>query len=125
MTQLTFDEWACRNTRTKLDSYIDDELVVETNLEMARHFQNCGACAQEEAARRELRGRLRAAARAVPTPTGLDQRVLARLKLDGRWRTPWSLIAIAAISVLCFGWWFTYERQVLCAGVGDHIYCAK
>src|SRR5690349_15855804 len=124
MTQLTFDEWACRNTRAKLDSYIDDELLVETNLEMARHFQNCGECAQEATARRELRGRLRAAARAVPAPTGLDERVRARLRREGRSKAPWSLMAIAAVIVLCFGSWFTYERRVLRAGVGDHLHCA-
>lgn len=124
MTQLTFDEWACRNTRARLDSYIDDELLVETNLEMARHFQNCGACAQEAAERRELRGRLRAAARSVPAPAGLDERVRARLRREGRSKTPWSLMAIAAVVVLCFASWFTYDRRLLQAGVGDHIHCA-
>jgi anti-sigma factor RsiW len=79
MTPLTFDEWACRNTRDKLDSYIDDELLVETNPEISRHFQSCRACAHEAAWRRELRGRLRAAARAVPAPTGLEERVRPRL----------------------------------------------
>jgi hypothetical protein len=124
MTQLAFDEWACRNMRAKLDSYIDDELLVETNLEMARHFQNCGACAQETAARRELRGRLRAAARAVPAPIGLDERVRAHLRREGRSKIPWSLMAIAAVVVLCFGSWFTYEGRLLRAGVDDHIHCA-
>jgi hypothetical protein len=124
MTQLTFDEWACRNTRAKLDSYIDDELLVETNLEMVRHFQNCGGCAREAAKRRELRDRLRAAARGVPAPTGLDERVRAHLRREGRSKTPWSLMAIAAIVVLCLGSWFAYERRVLRAGVGDHLHCA-
>src|SRR5215467_13260448 len=124
MKQLTFDEWACRNTRAKLDSYIDDELLVETNLEMARHFQTCGACAQEAVKRRELRGRLQAAARAVPPPAGLDDRVRARLRQDRRSKAPWSLMAIAAIVLLCTGSWFTYEGRLLHAGVGDHIHCA-
>jgi hypothetical protein len=124
MTQVTFDEWACRNTRAKLDSYIDDELLVETNLEIARHFQNCGGCAQEAAERRELRGRLRAAARTAPVPTGLDERVRTRLRMEEQSKTPWSLMAIAAVVVLCFGSWFTYERRLLRAGVGDHIQCA-
>src|SRR5262245_49808980 len=124
MKQLTFDEWACRNTRAKLDSYIDDELLVETNLEMARHFQSCGACGQEAAERRDVRGRLRAAARAVPAPKGLDDRVRARLRREARSKAPWSLMAIAAIVLLCIGSWFTYERRLLRAGVGDHIHCA-
>jgi anti-sigma factor RsiW len=111
MTQVTFDERACRKTRAKLDSFIDDELLVETYLEIARHFQNCGGCAREAAERRELRGRLRAAARAVPTPTGLDERVRARLRQDGRpGKTQWSLMAIAAAVVLSFG---SYAHGVL------------
>jgi hypothetical protein len=125
MTNLTFDECACRNTRAKLDSFIDDELLVETNLEIARHFQACGACAHEVAARRELRGRLRAAARAVPAPAGLELRVRATLRAEGRsGKTPWSLMAIAAAVVLCLGSWFTYERSILRVGVGDHVHCA-
>ena len=70
MTRLTFDEWACRNNRASLVSYIDDELLVETNLEMARHFQSCGARARDAAERREFRGRLRAAAREFPLRRG-------------------------------------------------------
>jgi hypothetical protein len=124
MTQLTFDEWACRNTRAKLDSYIDDELLVETNLELARHFQGCEACAHEAAERRELRGRLRAAARAVPAPVGLDERVRTRLRREGRSKAPWSLMAVAAAVVLSLGSWFTFERRMLGAGVGDHLHCA-
>src|SRR5690349_15947952 len=124
MKPLTFDEWACKNTRAKLDSYIDDELLVETNLALARHFQACGSCAQEAAGRRELRGRLRAAARAVPAPAGLDGRVRARLRQEGRSRMPWSVMAIAAAVVLCFGSWFTFERSMLRIGVGDHLHCA-
>lgn len=124
MTHLKFEEWSCRNARAKLDSYIDQELLTETNLEMVRHVQACGDCAQEEAARRELRSRLRAASRAVPAPVGLEDRVRARLKQEGRSKKPWSLMAIAAVITLCFLSWFTYERQMLLAGVDDHFHCA-
>lgn len=44
MTQTRFGEQACQNVREKLDSYIDSELLTETNLELMRHFQRCTAC---------------------------------------------------------------------------------
>lgn len=44
-----------------MDSYIGDELLVETNHEMLRHLENCAACRSELAARRQLRARVRSA----------------------------------------------------------------
>lgn len=49
-----------------LDSYIGDELLVETNHEVLRHLENCAACRSELAARRELRARVRAAVKNSP-----------------------------------------------------------
>ena len=43
------------------DSYLGDELLVETNHEVLQHLESCAACQRELAARRELRARLRAA----------------------------------------------------------------
>ncbi|MCA1567728.1 MAG: hypothetical protein LC803_19195 [Acidobacteria bacterium] len=43
------------------DSYLGDELLVETNHEVLQHLEGCAACRRELAARRELRARLRAA----------------------------------------------------------------
>lgn len=42
------------------DSYLGDELLVETNHEVLQHLEGCAACRRELAARRELRARLRA-----------------------------------------------------------------
>src|SRR3954470_2287953 len=110
MKNLTFDEWACKNTQTRLDGYIDDELLVETNLEMARHFERCPSCAREAAVRREVRSRVKAAVRLAPVPDGLEARLRDRLRHSGRERSiPWKMMAIAAMVVLCFGSWFPYE----------------
>ena len=43
------------------DSYLGDELLVETNHEVLRHLENCAACRRELADRRELRKRIRSA----------------------------------------------------------------
>ena len=135
MTHTTFDEWTCRSTQAKLDSYIDNELLVETNLEMTRHFEHCAACAQEAAARRELRGRVRAAAKQAPLPDGLDALVRQRLRNSSRPQpTRWRLMAIAAVIVVSVGSWLGYQRfgapasarliALLGIGEGNHVHCA-
>jgi hypothetical protein len=43
------------------DSYLDGELLVETNHKVVQHLEGCDTCRRELASRRELRSRLRAA----------------------------------------------------------------
>lgn len=49
----------CRDFKEMLDSYLCEELAVETNHSILRHAELCGPCRGEMAARRELRSRLR------------------------------------------------------------------
>lgn len=56
----------CQQFREMIDSYISDELLVETNHDVLHHLENCPACRQELFARRELRGKMRAAVRNAP-----------------------------------------------------------
>lgn len=51
----------CRDFREVADSYLSDELLVETNHDMIAHLEACAECRRELAARRELRTKLRAA----------------------------------------------------------------
>ena len=51
----------CREFREIADSYLGDELIVETNHEVISHLEHCPECRRELAARRELRTRLRQA----------------------------------------------------------------
>ena len=53
----------CQEFKEVSDSYLGDELLIETNHEILKHLENCPACRQELTARRELRTRLRAAAK--------------------------------------------------------------
>jgi hypothetical protein len=50
----------CRDFREVADSYLSDELLVETNHDVIAHLEACGECRRELAARRELRATLRA-----------------------------------------------------------------
>ena len=49
----------CRDFREVADSYLSDELLVETNHDVIAHLETCADCRRELAARRELRTILR------------------------------------------------------------------
>ena len=49
----------CKDFREIADSYLCDELIVETNHEVFQHLENCANCRQELATRREIREKLR------------------------------------------------------------------
>jgi hypothetical protein len=50
----------CRDFREVADSYLSDELLVETNHDMITHLEACAECRRELAARREVRTTLHA-----------------------------------------------------------------
>lgn len=56
----------CQDFREIIDSYLGDELLVETNHEVLRHLENCADCRREIAARRELLAQIRAAVKNSP-----------------------------------------------------------
>jgi hypothetical protein len=127
MTQAKFDDQACEKFRAELDSYIDNELRTEGNLEMIEHFRNCTSCTQDAQERRSVRRRLRHAVREVPLPSGLEQRVRDRLRQP---KEPQArrlfLMAIAAALVLCFGLlrFSDASGRLLGVALDDHIHCA-
>lgn len=66
-----------------MDSYLSDELLVETNHEVLRHLENCAACRSELAARRELLTQMRSAVKGAPEMQ-LNPAFAARLRDDLR-----------------------------------------
>ncbi|HXG86386.1 MAG TPA: zf-HC2 domain-containing protein, partial [Pyrinomonadaceae bacterium] len=56
----------CQEFREMMNSYLGDELLVETNHEVLRHLENCPACRNELAARRGLLTQMRSAVKGVP-----------------------------------------------------------
>ncbi len=104
MTETRFGEQACHKFRAKLDSYIDNELLTESNLEMIEHFRWCASCTQEAQERRNVRCRLQNAVRKVPVPAGLEQRIRDRLRQPKRPQPKkLFLLAIAAALWSSFG----------------------
>jgi len=56
----------CRKVREIADSFLGDELLVETNHDIIRHLETCAACRFELEARKNLRERLREACLNAP-----------------------------------------------------------
>ncbi len=72
----------CRNLKELLDSYLSDELSVETNHAVLRHVEQCPVCRTEMAGRRSLRESLRRAVRQVRMSKDGRERLRARLRAD-------------------------------------------
>ncbi len=70
----------CRNFKEMLDSYLSDELAVETNHAILRHAEHCPECRGEMAARRNLRNTLRGAVTATTTSPDFRNRLRERLR---------------------------------------------
>ncbi|HZF38175.1 MAG TPA: hypothetical protein VE715_05100 [Blastocatellia bacterium] len=66
----------CQNFKELLDSYLCEELAVETNHLILCHAERCGACRSEMAARR----RLRAALRSVCSKEKMSDRAMESLR---------------------------------------------
>lgn len=49
----------CTELKAMMDSYISDELLIETNHEVLRHLENCPDCRSEMSSRRALKTQLR------------------------------------------------------------------
>src|SRR5262244_2960134 len=47
MKIVKFENGECKRVRSYLDSYLSNELMVETNLEVLKHLENCADCSRE------------------------------------------------------------------------------
>ena len=153
MNRVQFGEGACENARKCLDSYISNELTVETHQEIQRHIEDCPSCAAELGARVQLRARLKGAVNSQSVPPELQVRIREQIQSRrpnswfaagwGRWA-----VAAAASLLVCAGVWLNYSRErmpalsdrpgqnvyiqrvsstlaaVLKVGLGDHIHCS-
>jgi len=73
----------CSDFREIADSYLSDELLIETNHDVIRHLDSCGECRSELAARRQLRRELRTKfnqASELRVPDGFSDSLRMQLK---------------------------------------------
>ena len=112
----------CQELKEILDSYLGDELLVETNHNVLKHLEDCPACRRELAARRDLRTRLRFAAKNAPDvqvnpvfarrlennlrETALRPTFLEKIRRRGFFGNPAILATAFGMFLLTFGGWF-------------------
>jgi anti-sigma factor RsiW len=73
----------CSDFREIADSYLSDELLIETNHDVIRHLDSCAECRSELAARRQLRHELRTKfnqASELRVPDGFSDSLRTQLK---------------------------------------------
>lgn len=112
----------CQELKEILDSYLGDELLVETNHDVLKHLENCPACREETATRRNLRTRVRMAAKSAPEAqinpafaarlrndlqtTTLRPTVFEKFKANGIFGNTVVLATAFGLFLLVFGGWF-------------------
>lgn len=142
----------CHNFKELLDSYLCEELAIETNHAMLRHAEHCRECRNEMAARRQLREKLQRACRRETMSAEATERLRARLRAEaavemaaeplgiasgwrrfmGRFLTLQIAIPVAAallLGVVALNWILTPSKTELNAllldeAAGDHRTCA-
>lgn len=85
----------CREFREISEAYLSDELLVETNIQVYGHLENCPKCRAEFAQRRELRQKLHSAVKNAPefqiNPV-FASRLSANLKEAALYESGWQKI---------------------------------
>lgn len=85
----------CRNFKDLLDSYLCQELAVETNHELLTHAEHCPPCRAEMASRRNMRESLRRACSKDRLSDEACERLRAKLRAEAipseanSWRKRW------------------------------------
>ena len=146
MSVLQFENKECRRVRALLDSFLNNELLIETNHEVLKHLETCKECATELEGRTRLKQRLQQAVRKDEVPAGLQLKVQRQLREQRQqprfnWMR-WGLAAAAALVLAISVWGVFYaiksgelspatqqakldaNAPVLNVGLGNHLHCA-
>jgi hypothetical protein len=140
---MDFQSHNCEKIREYIDSYVSDELQVETNREILSHLEKCPECVALVKDRRQVRSLLRGAVERQPFPEDLEQRVISEIRRQSPAGLVWRLSRVAAIAaavlvVVFLSWQVIRRGQVpgsvtvfsqqglalLNIGLEDHIGCA-
>src|SRR5260370_31283379 len=75
MNVINFNEKTCERIRRYFDSYLDNELLVETNHEVLRHLTACQDCTKVLDARSRLKAAVKRAVEQEHAPAALLESV--------------------------------------------------
>ena len=143
MNVIDFGPRACARIRSYLDSYINNELLVETNHEVLSHLETCAECAAALEERIRVKERLQATVRRERVPASLRQSIQANLRRRAEASAAWMrfpLAVAAGLMLVLTGWSVLRLRElrgvtplespqdmitsILKIGLGDHVHCA-
>jgi predicted anti-sigma-YlaC factor YlaD len=98
MNVIPFNDKTCERIRRYCDSYLDNELLVETNHEVLRHLAVCPDCTKVLDHRVRLKAAVKRAVRQEHEPAALLQSVRSQihgrfLDFNVRRRRIWSLFS--------------------------------
>jgi len=139
MNNLSFDSRRCELIRQYLDSYLSNELLVETASEVVRHLESCESCSRDLESRTRVRDALQRAVVNRPVPESVRADVLRSLRESQprsfmrpgttRWAIGFASIAFILLSLFAANWMSLRRGEQLVAsilklGVSDHIVCA-
>jgi putative zinc finger protein len=147
MNIVNIEDGYCRRIRSYLDSYLNNELLVETNHEVLKHLEACEACSCSLRDRARLKDQLKSAVMQEYAPVALRERISANVRSDRRFKLStftFALAAAAALLVIALTVPFVLKSrtikgpltlhaevasgdvtgQLLKIGFDDHVYCA-
>jgi anti-sigma factor (TIGR02949 family) len=148
MSVVNFEQHQCKKIRSYLDSYLNDELLVETNHEVLRHLEGCKDCARALEDRTRVKSLLQQAVRREAAPAYLRERIAQDVRKRDNNKSAhsfntgrrWAFAAAAAIAIVFSSWAVIHSlnsrkaqsfeaaldqsAQVLRIGLNDHINCA-
>jgi len=139
MNNLSCDSKRCELIRQYLDSYVSNELLVETSSEVVRHLESCESCSRDLESRMRVRDALQRAVVNRPVPESVRADVLRSLRESQprsfmrpgttRWAIGFASIAFILLSLFAANWMSLRRGEQLVAsilklGVSDHIVCA-
>lgn len=152
MKPISFEQERCKRVLNLLDSYLSNELLVETNHEVVKHLEECRTCAEAAQSRMRVKSLLQRAVASETPPADLKARIQDRLRSVSTtpqtataWRA-WPLAAAAALALALGGYalvrnWAEGDSSIrdqaalsqavsdealaiLKIGLGDHVRCA-
>lgn len=101
MNVINFEDGHCKRIRSYLDSYLNNELMVETNHEVLTHLETCEACSRLLGDRARLKAQLKRAVMLDYAPAALRERIGVDLRRSrGFSVNTFSLAAAAVAAVL-------------------------
>src|SRR5215471_9947007 len=152
MTIVKFENGECKRVRSYLDSYLSNELMVETNLEVLKHLEGCPDCSRILDDRARIKAQLKQVALNVQAPEALRDRIRSDIRRPGRFNFnlgPAWMLAAAAVIVLAIGLGIYFRPvgqsrgsgpkplsviaevnpgdvagKILKVGFDDHVFCA-